>query len=305
MNKGCDFAFKLSDAVEQSGLFNRRIILVNSVFWLLVLLCGGLFCLAHNGLSGQENTHPWRAFVWSSLRWVSWWQFSMLGLFCYSRRQTHSIKSSHKLLMWLGTMASLQVALLFTLGNQFTLGYQWAEIKEQLLWADFFRHLLREVAFSVIGVIILSQVLSTVFDRSKLPGREKLFQREKLSAKENINPVQIEEEQEQRQEPAALEVMKGDKNYALPLKDILWVKSCRNYMEIEDVSGQRFLKRQSLSNLYQQLKPFGFIQIHRSTLVNQKFCGVTTRVAAGKWQLTLHNGQSLNVSRSFIKQSRS
>ena len=53
----------------------------------------------------------------------------------------------------------------------------------------------------------------------------------------------------------------------VPLADIRWIKGAANYVEIHAEDG-KYLHRETMHNVAQQLDPERFIRIHRSTIVN-------------------------------------
>lgn len=62
----------------------------------------------------------------------------------------------------------------------------------------------------------------------------------------------------------------GKLKFRIDIKDIRFVRAEHVYVRIFLGNGQSILYRNSLSNLSEQLEGHGFIQVHRSYLVNPK-----------------------------------
>jgi DNA-binding LytR/AlgR family response regulator len=54
----------------------------------------------------------------------------------------------------------------------------------------------------------------------------------------------------------------------LPLSDIECLEADGNVVVVHTVSGDSHRIRESLSNMFEQLRPHGFIRVHRGTIVN-------------------------------------
>jgi DNA-binding LytR/AlgR family response regulator len=71
-----------------------------------------------------------------------------------------------------------------------------------------------------------------------------------------------------------------------------------NYVLLEKKSGS-YLLRESLSTVAEQLKPHGFIRIHRSVLVNTSFVEEIQPWPTGEYVLKIKGGQELTVTRMY------
>ena len=77
----------------------------------------------------------------------------------------------------------------------------------------------------------------------------------------------------------------------LALKNILYIESCKHYLRIRHVDGECEM-RGKISNLEKWMSNYGFVQTHRSYLVNVRYMKM---VRAN--EVELDNGEILSVSR--------
>lgn len=66
-----------------------------------------------------------------------------------------------------------------------------------------------------------------------------------------------------------------------------------------------YLLRESISSLVEKLKPYGFIRIHRSFLVNGSMVEEIHRCAAGDYRVRTKGGNEYPVARSYRKNLKS
>ena len=82
--------------------------------------------------------------------------------------------------------------------------------------------------------------------------------------------------------------------------EINWIGGAGNYVELNLTSHERpLLHRETLSQMQEQLAPFDFIRIHRSTLVKKSAIKELKPTENGDYLITLSGGQQLNVSRRY------
>lgn len=90
---------------------------------------------------------------------------------------------------------------------------------------------------------------------------------------------------------------------AILCRNILYIQSDHKYSTFCCRDGSSHLCRRSLKSLLEELSPYGFCAISRSTVVNLKYCG---KIKDGKLFLTTK--ESLSISRryshSFIQNYR-
>jgi DNA-binding LytR/AlgR family response regulator len=77
-----------------------------------------------------------------------------------------------------------------------------------------------------------------------------------------------------------------------------------NYVLLQKESGSHLL-RESISDMVEKLKPYGFIRIHRSLLVNGSMVEEIHRCAAGAYRVRVKGGNEYTVARSYRKNLKS
>jgi two-component system LytT family response regulator len=80
--------------------------------------------------------------------------------------------------------------------------------------------------------------------------------------------------------------------------DIDWVDAAGDYMCIH-AQGETLVMRSTMRDLIQKLDPRGFVQIHRSTVVNVDKIASITALPKGAGLLELSSGKQLKVSRNY------
>ena len=82
------------------------------------------------------------------------------------------------------------------------------------------------------------------------------------------------------------------------LRDIVSVQAEGNYVLLRREGGSDLL-RESISNVAEKLKPYGFIRIHRSVLVNASFVNEIRPCATGEYILRVKGGEEYTVTRTY------
>lgn len=90
---------------------------------------------------------------------------------------------------------------------------------------------------------------------------------------------------------------KGHILFVNPAK-IVAVEAQGKYVSLACVSGS-YLLRESIAGLAEKLKPFGFIRIHRSVLVNTSFVEEIHPSVSGEYILRIRGGKEYSVTRTF------
>jgi DNA-binding LytR/AlgR family response regulator len=80
--------------------------------------------------------------------------------------------------------------------------------------------------------------------------------------------------------------------------EIVIVEAQGNYVLLQRQSGS-YLLRESISVLAEKLRPFGFIRIHRSVLVNSSFVEEIQPWSTGEYALRVKGGKEYTVSRTY------
>lgn len=93
-------------------------------------------------------------------------------------------------------------------------------------------------------------------------------------------------------------VRRSGESIRVPILSIRWIQSEGEYVRLHCAS-ETHLERGSLTDLEAQLKPFGFVRIHRSTLVNSR---QVDRIETGQWGRTfvrLQCGEQRPIGRKY------
>jgi DNA-binding LytR/AlgR family response regulator len=84
----------------------------------------------------------------------------------------------------------------------------------------------------------------------------------------------------------------------LDLADILAVQAEGNYVSLRPRSNS-YLVHESLSSMSEKLKPYGFIRIHRSVVVNISAVEQLQPLATGEYRLRVKGGKEYLVTRTY------
>jgi len=86
--------------------------------------------------------------------------------------------------------------------------------------------------------------------------------------------------------------------------DVVAVQAEGNYVLLQRDSGS-YLLRESISAVADKLRPYGFIRIHRSVLVNASFVEEIKPYVTGEYGLRVKGGREYTVTRTYKKNLRS
>ena len=84
----------------------------------------------------------------------------------------------------------------------------------------------------------------------------------------------------------------------LNLFDILAVQAEGNYVSLQH-RPKRYLVHESLSSMAEKLKPYGFIRIHRSVVVNISAVEEVQPLPTGEYRLRVRGGKEYLVTRTY------
>ena len=84
----------------------------------------------------------------------------------------------------------------------------------------------------------------------------------------------------------------------LNLFDILAVQAEGNYVSLQH-QPNRYLVHESLSSMAEKLKPYGFIRIHRSVVVNVSAVEKVQPLPTGEYRLRVRGGKEYLVTRTY------
>ncbi len=82
--------------------------------------------------------------------------------------------------------------------------------------------------------------------------------------------------------------------------DVVTVQAQGNYVLLQRMSGSELL-RESMSTVAEKLRPYGFVRIHRSVLINASFVEEIHPLPTGEYVLRIKGGKEFHVSRTYKK----
>ena len=77
-----------------------------------------------------------------------------------------------------------------------------------------------------------------------------------------------------------------------------------NYILLQHPTGT-YLLRETISDIAEMLKSYGFIRIHRSVLINTRFVQAIRPRTTGQYELRMNTGQKFTVTRTYKMNLRS
>jgi two-component system, LytTR family, response regulator len=86
--------------------------------------------------------------------------------------------------------------------------------------------------------------------------------------------------------------------------DVVAVEAEGNYVLLQQRAGS-YLLRESISAMAEKLKPYGFIRIHRSVLINSSYVAEIEPCLTGEYALRIRGGKEYTVTRTYKKSLRS
>ncbi|MGC1966665.1 MAG: LytTR family DNA-binding domain-containing protein [Candidatus Acidiferrales bacterium] len=86
-------------------------------------------------------------------------------------------------------------------------------------------------------------------------------------------------------------------------RELVVVQAEGNYVLLQQEAGS-YLLRESISTIAEKLKPYGFVRIHRSVLVNASFVRELRPCSTGEYELRLKDGKEFTVTRTYKKNLR-
>ncbi|MGA7622610.1 MAG: LytTR family DNA-binding domain-containing protein [Candidatus Acidiferrales bacterium] len=87
-------------------------------------------------------------------------------------------------------------------------------------------------------------------------------------------------------------------------QEVVAVQAEGNYVLLRQETGS-YLLRESISTIAEKLKPYGFVRIHRSALVNASQVKELRPCSTGEYELRLKDGKEYTVTRTYKKNLRS
>src|ERR1700744_1131552 len=90
----------------------------------------------------------------------------------------------------------------------------------------------------------------------------------------------------------------GERLQLIDTASVEWLEADDNYVHVH-TAGRTYLLRRTLQDLLSQLGEQRFLRIHRSTAVNLSCIGSFTPLFKGDYEIHLHNGRTLRLSRRY------
>ena len=84
----------------------------------------------------------------------------------------------------------------------------------------------------------------------------------------------------------------------IPLTEIEYIQSSRNYLICSTLSGQEYRLRKTMEEEEQRMKEYGFLRIHRAYLVNGIY---VVQMKQNASELRLKSGKILEVGKNYRK----
>jgi DNA-binding LytR/AlgR family response regulator len=129
------------------------------------------------------------------------------------------------------------------------------------------------------------------------PGDTSLLPVTRVDAANLIRALQQLDLTAKRQAPRIAFKAKG-RILFLDLAEILAVQAEGNYVSLR-YRPNPYLLRQSLSTMAEKLKPYGFIRIHRSVVVNTSAVEEIRPLPTGEYRLRIKGGKEYLVTRTY------
>lgn len=101
--------------------------------------------------------------------------------------------------------------------------------------------------------------------------------------------------------PERLMIKTQQRIYFIRTDEVDWIEAAGNYVRLH-AGGKTHLLRQTMNTLEGQLDPDRFLRIHRSTIVNVDRVRELHRMFNGEYEVRLHDGTTLTLSRSYRSQ---
>ena len=124
----------------------------------------------------------------------------------------------------------------------------------------------------------------------------------KVHATKLIRALQHLEVIAKRQAPRIAFKAKG-RFLFLDLAEVVAVQAEGNYVSLQHPPNP-YLLRESLSSMAEKLKPYGFVRIHRSVLVNTSAVEQVQPLPTGEYRLRLKGGKEYLVTRKYKRSLR-
>lgn len=110
--------------------------------------------------------------------------------------------------------------------------------------------------------------------------------------------------QSARRQPSRIAIKAKGRILFVTPADVVAVEAQGNYVLLQRQSGS-YLLRESITTMAESLRPYGFIRIHRSVLVNSAFVDEIQPCSTGEYIIHIKGGKEYTVTRTFKKNLKS
>lgn len=107
-------------------------------------------------------------------------------------------------------------------------------------------------------------------------------------------------QQPARQQPARIAIKANGRILFVDPAQVVAVQAQGNYVLLQRETGS-YLLRESISVMAEKLRPYGFVRIHRSVLVNRSKVEEIRPWTTGEYSLRLKDGKEYTVTRTYKK----
>lgn len=107
-----------------------------------------------------------------------------------------------------------------------------------------------------------------------------------------------------RRETSRIAIKGSGKILFVAPQEVIAVQAQGNYVVLQRAGGT-YMLRESISVMAEKLEPYGFIRIHRSTLVNTSFVEEIQPRSTGEYRLRVKGGKEFTVTRTYKKNLKS
>ncbi|MGB1297613.1 MAG: LytTR family DNA-binding domain-containing protein [Psychrobium sp.] len=225
----------------------------------------------------------WEPFVWEFSSAISALLLFPLIIVAFKRwpigwgRIAHTLKmvvigSIAFSLLHVAIMVALREGVYWLVGKDYDFGDFWFELLYEY----------RKDLWSFIGFVTFIQGYDFIF--SRLQGE--------------ATAVADSEDEPEVKMLERLLVKKLGKEFIVNVKDIEWLESSGNYVNLH-IKGRIYPMRATLTKLISQLEAQGFCRVHRSAAVNMSNIESIEPTGNGDSEITLISGKKLSLSRRF------
>lgn len=97
----------------------------------------------------------------------------------------------------------------------------------------------------------------------------------------------------------SVEVEEKSRSLLVPAHKISHLMAAADYVEVHLIEKKTYLKRATIQSLLKRLEPEGFLQIHRSLVINRNALSGVEGCSKGSYTLIMNSGARLQTSRRF------